>query len=125
MITLDKEQIKRLHTSLIETTGGMDGIRDETMLDSALFTAFQTFDGIELYPSVTGKIARIAYSLVCNHPFIDGNKRIGIYVMMVLLELNNIEADFSDEEIIQTGLALANGRMDDRQLLDFIIAHIK
>lgn len=125
MITLDKEQIKRLHTSLIETTGGMDGIRDETMLDSALFTAFQTFDGIELYPSVTGKIARITYSLVCNHPFIDGNKRIGVYVMMVLLELNNIEADFSDEEIIQTGLALANGRMDDKQLLDFIIAHIK
>lgn len=125
MIMLDQKQIKHLHTRLIEATGGLDGIRDETMLDSALFAAFQTFDGIELYPSAIGKIARIAYSLVCNHPFIDGNKRIGVYVMLVLLELNNIEADFSDEEIIQIGLDLANGRMNDKQLLDFIVAHTK
>lgn len=125
MITLSKEQVKSLHTKLIGATGGMDDIRDEGMLDSALSAAFQTFDGIELYPSVAGKIARIVYCLICNHPFIDGNKRIGVYVMMVLLELNNIEAGFSDEEITRIGLDLANGRMDDRQLLDFIIAHTK
>lgn len=88
MITLDKEQIKRLHKKLIDATGGLDGLRDEAMLESALSAAFQTFDGRELYPSTTSKIARIAYSLVCNHPFVDGNKRIGTYVMLMLLELN-------------------------------------
>ena len=125
MITLDKEQIKRLHTRLLDATGGLDGVRDESMLDSALSVAFQTFDGVELYPSTAAKIARTAYGLVCNHPFIDGNKRIGTYVMMVLLELNRIEADFTDADIIRIGLELANGKMSDKQLLDFILDRSK
>ena len=100
MIIFDKEQIIRLHTKLLGTTGGLNGLRDEAMLDSALSAAFQTFDGIELYPTTAAKIARIAYSLVNNHPFVDGNKPIGTYAMMVLLELNHIEADFSDNDII-------------------------
>ena len=125
MITLTHEQIKRLHKKMINASGGPDGIRDEALLDSALSAAFQTFDGIELYPSTIVKIARITYGLVCNHPFIDGNKRIGIYVMLVLLELNRIETDFSDEDVIHIGLELASGNMNDKQLLDFILKHIK
>lgn len=125
MKTLDKEQIKRLHKKLLAATGGLDGVRDETMLDSALSAAFQTFDGLELYPSTTNKIARIAYGLVCNHPFVDGNKRIGTYVMLVLLELNKIEVDFSDEDVIRIGLDLANERMTDQQLLDLILERLK
>lgn len=121
MITLEKEQVLRLHQKLLNATGGMAGVRDETILDSALSAAFQTFDGIELYPSTVAKIARIAYGLVCNHPFVDGNKRIGTYVMMVLLELNKIEADFSDDDIIRIGLELASGKMTDKQLLDLIL----
>jgi death-on-curing protein len=121
MTTLDKEQIKRLHKKLLDATGGLDGLRDEGLLDSALSAAFQTFDGMELYPSATAKIARIAYDLVCNHLFVDGNKRIGTYVMMVLLELNRIEVGFSDDDIIHIGLELANGEMSNKQLLDLII----
>jgi len=121
MITLDKEQIKRLHKKLLDATGGLDGLQDEAMLDSALSVALQTFDGVELYPSAAAKIARIAYGLVCNHPFIDGNKRIGTYVMMVLLELNRIEADFTDDDIIRIGLELADKKMNDKQLLDLIL----
>ena len=124
MITLSQEQMKRLHKKMVDATGGLDGIRDEAMLDSALSVAFQTFDGIELYPSTAAKIARIAYGLVCNHPFIDGNKRIGTYVMMVLLDLNQIETDFSDDDVIRIGLELANGSMNDKQLLDLIVNHI-
>ena len=124
MITLSQEQVKRLQKKMIEATGGMDGIRDENMLDSALSVAFQTFDGIELYPSTTAKIARIAYGLVCNHPFIDGNKRIGTYVMMVLLDLNHIETDFTDDDVILVGLELASGKMNDKQLLDIILGRI-
>lgn len=123
MIILSNEQVKRLHQKLISETGGIDGLRDEGLLDSALASAFHTFDGEELYPSTVAKIARIAYSLICNHPFVDGNKRIGTYVMLVLLELNHIQAEFSDEDIIQIGLEVASGVMNDAQLLNFILAH--
>ena len=95
------------------------------MLDSALSVAFQTFGGVELYPSAAAKIARIAYGLVCNHPFVDGNKRIGTYVMMILLDLNHIDADFTDDDVIRIGLELADGKMSDKQLLDIILEHSK
>jgi death-on-curing family protein len=122
MISLDKEQVKRIHRAMIDKTGGMDGVRDEGLLESALASPFQTFDGEELYPSTTAKIARIAYGLVSNHPFVDGNKRIGTYVMLVLLELNNIFTDFTDEDIIKIGLELAIGTMNDTELLEMILA---
>lgn len=125
MITLSQEQIKRLHRKMMEATGGLDGLRDESMLDSALSVAFQTFDGAELYSSTTAKIARIAYGLVCNHPFLDGNKRIGTYVMLVLLKLNHIEVKFTDDDIIRIGLELAKGKLSDKQLLDIILKHLK
>jgi len=121
MITLSKQQIKNLHKMLIESTGGADGIRDDGLLDSALAVAFQTFDGVELYPSTVSKIARIAYNLIANHPFVDGNKRIGTYAMLVLLELNHINVDFSDEDIIKIGLDTANGKMNDTQILNLIL----
>ena len=121
MITLSVEQVKRMHTKLIQTTGGPDGTRSEALLESALNSAFQTFDSMELYPSTIAKIARIAYSFVCNHPFVDGNKRIGVYVMLVLLELNRIETEFSDDDIILIGLELANGSMDYERLLDLVL----
>jgi len=125
VIALDKEQVKRLHQKLLVATGGLDGIRDEGMLDSALSVPFQTFDGVELFPSTVAKIARIAYGLVCNHPFVDGNKRIGTYVMMVLLELNHIEANFTDNDIIHIGFELANRKMSDKQLLRLILERSK
>ena len=125
MITLTNEHVRQLHNKLLTATGGLDGLRDEAMLDSALSVAFQTFDGEELYPSTAAKIARIAYGLVCNHPFADGNKRIGTYVMMVLLDLNHIEADFTDDDIIRIGLELASGTMSDKQLLDLILERSK
>ncbi|MCL2815903.1 MAG: Fic family protein [Oscillospiraceae bacterium] len=124
MITINIEQVIRLHKMLLNSTGGLNGIRDEALLDSALAAPFQTFDSVELYPSTAAKIARMAYSLVCNHPFIDGNKRIGTYVMLVLLDLNRIEAGFTDDDVIHVGLELANGKMDDRQLLEIILERL-
>ena len=121
MITLSKEQVIRLHDVLMSKTGGTCGIRDDSLIESALAAPFQTFDGIELYPSSAAKIARIAYSLVSNHPFVDGNKRIGTYVMLVLLELNNIDASFTDDDVIQIGLELAKGDMNYDQLLGLIL----
>jgi death-on-curing protein len=110
---------------MLEATGGMDGIRDDGLLDSALASSFHTFDGKEMYPSTVARIARIAYGIVRNHPFVDGNKRIATYVMLVLLELNHIEADFADDDIIRIGLDLASGKMDDKQLLTLILERSK
>ncbi|GHU34647.1 death-on-curing protein [Clostridia bacterium] len=125
MITLNEEQIIRLHKRLLESTGGLNGIRDESLLESTLAAPFHTFDGAELYPSVAAKIARISYGLVCNHPFADGNKRIGTYVMLVLLELNHIEADFLDDDIIRIGFDLADGKMNGEQLTALILEHMR
>ena len=77
MIVLSKSQIRLLHTQLIEQTGGTDGVRDDGLLDSALCAPFQSFDGIDVFPSIQQKAARLGFGLIKNHPFVDGNKRIG------------------------------------------------
>ena len=91
MIRLSKPQILLLHEQLIAETGGSSGLRDEGMLDSALNAPFQTFGGEDVYPSLQQKAARLCFSLVKNHPFVDGNKRIGAHAMLVFLTLNGIE----------------------------------
>jgi death-on-curing protein len=98
MITLSKEQIILLHARLIKETGGTDGIRDNGLLDSALSSPYHGFEGKDFYPTVYAKIARIAFGLISNHAFIDGNKRIGTYVMLALLELNRIETNLTDAD---------------------------
>lgn len=79
MKTLSKEQVLRLHNALLETFGGTAGIRDDGLLESALNAPFATFGGQYLYPSVQAKAAQLGFGLVCNHPFVDGNKRITPY----------------------------------------------
>ena len=95
MIKLTKEQILLLHTQLIEITGGSDGIRDIALLESALESPFQSYGGVELYPSIQAKAARLCYGLVKNHTMIDGNKRIGCHAMLVFLALNGYEIEYT------------------------------
>ncbi|HZK27238.1 MAG TPA: type II toxin-antitoxin system death-on-curing family toxin [Thermoclostridium sp.] len=123
MIRLSKEQIIKIHSMLIEQTGGSNGIRDEGLLDSALNAPFQTFDGEYIYKTIKAKAAKLGYSLVKNHPFIDGNKRTGILVMIIFLEINGLEITCSDEELIILGLGLAEGKINDKNLLNWIIDH--
>lgn len=125
MILLSREQILYLHSKLINATGGIDGIRDEGLLDSALQTPFQAFGGKELYPSVPQKAARLCYGLIKNHAFYDGNKRIGVYVMLVFLEINGIEIDCVNEELVSLGLGVASGEMKDKDIVAWILCHIK
>jgi death-on-curing protein len=123
MKRLTTGQVVLLHQMLLDETGGLDGLRDEGLLDSALNVAFQTFDGQDLYPSLLTKAARIGFALVCNHPFTDGNKRIGILAMMVFLELNGIVLDCTDDDLIALGLGLADGSLSATQLEDWIHNH--
>ncbi len=125
MIRLSKEQVLLMHERLIETTGGSIGIRDEGMLDSALSNPFQSFAGEELYPSVQAKAARLCYGLVKNHPMVDGNKRIGTHVMLVFLMLNGYELTYTQQELSDTILALASGKLSAEDIQQWIINHEK
>lgn len=120
MIKLSKEKVLALHELITAETGGDPGVRDLDLLDSALESAFQTFDGAELYPTKEEKGARIGYSLVANHAFVDGNKRIGVYVMLIFLEVNGIRLRPSVEDVARVGLALASGTMGYEELLEWI-----
>ena len=124
MKKLTKEQIKMLHSALVERFGGQDGLRDEGMLDSALNTPFQTFSGSELYPDLLSKAARLAFGLIANHPFIDGNKRIGTHAMLVFLRLNNVELEYDDDDLIALILKTAAGENDDKTILEWLKKHI-
>ena len=122
MIKLSKDRVLLLHQYMAEETGGSIGLRDEGLLESALESAFATFDGKELYPSKEEKAARIGASLVGNHAFLDGNKRIGMFVMLTFLEVNGVKVECSDEDIVSAGLALADGTMGYDELLAWLRA---
>lgn len=121
MKRLSKNHILNMHSLLIQETGGSDGVRDDGLLDSALNMPFQSFDGKDLYKTIQAKAARLGFSLIKNHPFVDGNKRIGILAMLVFLEMNGIEISCTDEELVDLGLGLADGLVDDKDLLHWII----
>ena len=123
MIILSKEQVLKLHASLIKATGGSDGIRDERMLDLALNNPFQSFGGKELYPSIQAKAARLCFGLVKNHAMLDGNKRLGAHTMLVFLAINGYELSYSQKELSDVILALASGDIGEKEILQWIIEH--
>ncbi len=123
MIRLSKSQILLLHEQLIAKTGGSSDLRDEGMLDSALNAPFQTFGGEDVYPSLQQKASRLCFGLVKNHPFVDGNKRIGVHGMLVFLALNGIELQHTQAELSDIILQLAAGTIQPFDLLNWMLAH--
>ena len=121
MIKFSEEKVLLLHKLITEETGGDPNLRDKALLESALESAFATFDGKELYPTKQEKAARLGFSLISNHAFVDGNKRIGMYVMMTFLEVNGIKIRPSVEEVARVGLEVAAGIMKYEELLDWIL----
>lgn len=123
MRILTVEQVIELHSRLIQATGGLDGVRDAGLVESSLSSAFSSYFGIEKYPSIEEKAARLCYSLVNNPAFLDGNKRIGVYVMIIFLELNGIVLNQTDEEIVKLGLGVAASELDYNAILEYIRNH--
>lgn len=107
-----RSEVMELHLQIISGSGGMAGLRDPGMLDSALAQPFMTFDGEDLYPSLADKAAALAFSLINNHPFVDGNKRIGHAAMEVFLVLNAHELSASVDEQESIILQVASGAFD-------------
>lgn len=124
MKKLSVNDIIKQHSKLIKITGGLDGIRDENMLENSVMNCYQTFDGIELYPTVIEKASRLAYSLCYNHPFIDGNKRIAILSYMLMLNLNGLTLKATQKELIELGLSMANGIMSYDDVLRWTNEHL-
>lgn len=123
MKKLTKKQILMLHSELIRETGGSDGLRDEGLLDSALSAPFQGFGEIDNFPSLQQKGARLGYGLICNHAFVDGNKRIGAHAMLLFLALNGIELEYTQEELSDMVLNVASGALQFEDMLQWIIKH--
>lgn len=120
---LTRVQVVKLHGALIETSGGSLGIRDEGMLDSALEAPLQTFDGRALFPSILDKATRLAFGLIKNHPFVDGNKRIGTHAMLIFLSLNGVTLSYSDSELINIMFKVASSQAQERDLYQWIEDH--
>ena len=123
MIKFSKEKILLLHQLIAAETGGSVGVRDEGLLESALESAFAGFGDREFYPTKEEKAAKIGFSLVSNHAFVDGNKRIGMYIMITFLEVNGIYLDCTNEDVVMVGLALAEGKYKYDELLNWIKDH--
>ena len=123
MIKFTKEQIIKLHEQIIAQTGGETGIRDMKLLDSAVMSPFQSFDNSDLYPSIQLKAARLCYGIIKNHPFVDGNKRIGTHIMLLFLYFNNIELEYTQKELSDFILKLASGTKSYEDLLNWIDEH--
>ena len=119
MITLTKEQVLLLHKAIYDRYGGSYGVRDEGLLDSALEAPFQTFGGQDLYPGDMDKIVRFGYGLIGNHPFHDGNKRIGALALLTLLELNGYLINATEKELSDIIYDVASGR-DGKSYEDFL-----
>ena len=123
MIRFSREKVLLLHQLLAEETGGAVGLRDQALLDSALESAFAGFGDREFYPSKEEKAARLGFALVGNHAFLDGNKRIGMYVMLTFLEVNGIRMECTNEEVVQAALGVAAGKMGYEDLLAWVRSH--
>ena len=110
-IRLSKEKIIQYHDMLIERTGGGAGIRDEGILESAVMSPFQTFCGRELYWGLYEQAAALGYFLINDHPFVDGNKRIGMLAMLTMMEINRQRLNVEPWEVAWMGWAIARGEM--------------
>lgn len=125
MIRLSAEQVLAVHKMMIEKTGGSEGVRDIGLLESALNSPFQTFDGKDVYPSLFYKAAVLCRGIVSNHPFVDGNKRTGVHAMLIFLEINGASLSYTQNDLIILGLEAASGNLDSNGILRWISEHVE
>ena len=117
------KEAEEIHKILIDQFGGMHGIRDAESLISALSRPFQTFDKKELYPSTIDKAAALIESILGNHPFIDGNKRIGWVLMRLFLKQNGIDIKATQEERYEFVVAIASGSLQFDSIFKWLMNH--
>lgn len=124
MIWIAAEDVIAIHSRVIEKSGGLDGLRDRDILDSAISAPLQSFGGKELFPTDLEKIARIGFGLAANHAFLDGNKRIGAMVVQLLLKWNGYALHLQQGELADMFIAIADGSAKEEDLLRWIKQHL-
>jgi len=125
MIILSFEQVMAMHSEVIAATGGSDGLRDRGVLESALGQPQMSFGGQDLYPSLAEKAAALGFSLINNHPFVDGNKRIGWVAVLAFLQLNGHDLQGVVDEQERVVLAVASGEMPREEWTRWVQSHLK
>ncbi len=123
MNLLTPAEIIALHNKLIHRAGGSHGLRDENLLESAVYSAMTSFGEQEQYPTAEEKAARLMFALTANHAFVDGNKRIGVLVMLMTLQLNQVKLQYTQAELISLSLSVADGKTDYLEVLSWIQEH--
>lgn len=123
MILLTADEIIMLHHKLLSATGGLPGLRDRGLLESAVLGVNAGFEDVEQYPTVEEKAARLAYALISNHAFVDGNKRVGVLAMLMTLKLNGIVIRYTQRELIDLGLAVACSNIGYNEILMWLSRH--
>ena len=122
---MSKEQIITLQQKVIDRYGGLAGIKNEDMLESALAVPFSGFGDTELCPTIFEKSVRLGFGLVANHPFNDGNKRIGALAFIMALRLNEFEFEATNDELQETIFAVASGEKDYSAFLEWVKEHVR
>lgn len=122
-ISLTIKELIVFHERIISKSGGSSGIRDLGLIKSALQRPYATFDGMDLYDTTEKKISVLVYSLISNHGFVDGNKRVGVAILVLLCKLNNVLIKFTQDELIDLGLNVASGKLNDLDIYDWILTH--
>jgi death-on-curing protein len=118
------EEIISLHAKVVAQSGGSSGLRDQGALESAVAQPEMTFGGEALYPTVAEKAAALGHSLIQNHPFVDGNKRVGHAAMEVFLVLNGYEISASVNEQEEVILSVASGQMSRAEFSEWLKRHV-
>ena len=124
MVKFSREKVLLLHQLIAQETGGEAGLRDQALLDAALASAFAGMADREFYPSKPEKAAKLGFDLISNHAFLDGNKRIGMYVMLTFLEANGVALEATDEDVTEAGLGVASGAWTYEKLLAWVKEHL-
>jgi len=122
---VDKADVLAIQARQIEKFGGMAGIRDEGLLDSALAQPQATFFGELLHPTIAEQAAAYLYHLAQNHPFLDGNKRTAFATMIAFLSINGYDLDLTQEEAFDLLMRVARGRISKEEVAVFIREHLK
>ena len=121
MKIISKDHIIKMHEKMIESFGGIQGIRDIGLLESAIYNPFQKFGGKFLYDSIEKQASQLGYGLITNHPFLDGNKRIGMHIMLVFLRVNNVNTIyFTSKDLVDIAIGIASGNKNVDDLYKWI-----
>lgn len=119
------DQIVYLHQRIIQETGGTQGLRDRKLLESAVFRPQATFGGADLYPDIYSKAAALGHSIIQNHPFLDGNKRVGFEAMRLMLRLNGLDIRTSLDVKYNFVIEIAKGNLNEQRIVAWLKTHVK